>query len=362
MSLPPLFQRWIDEALDRELPTEQRASCLRCPMSQEFAPERPAEAAFFHPRSKCCTYLPVLRNFQVGAVLADTDPAMAFGRRTVRERIARHTAITPLGLGWPATFERMYGEDMDRDFGQRVQMRCPHYIDRDGGLCGVWRHRNAICSTWFCRHESGYRGREVWKAVEKLLDIAELGVTLWCLEQLDMPAALMATLAHDDSPEATLDGDVEITEELRRGIWGPWFGREEELYVASAELVADAGWDLVVQVGGARVRRKLERLEEALEDLDNERLPPFVQGGTLVERVEDEQGVWVSSSGRPYDIEPMPRELVEVLKGLGALDTDDLVERVEERLRRKVAASEVRAWVDQGLLDASLPFKGDDGP
>ena len=37
----------------------------------------------FEPSTKCCTFLPELPNFLVGAMLADTDPAAAEGRASV---------------------------------------------------------------------------------------------------------------------------------------------------------------------------------------------------------------------------------------------------------------------------------------
>src|SRR5262245_36081364 len=90
--LPPLYQRWVRELLDGPVPRETEATCDNCAMLVEGG-----VAAGFNTDTKCCTFLPELHNFLVGAILADDDPAFATGRASVRARVARRVAVTPLG-------------------------------------------------------------------------------------------------------------------------------------------------------------------------------------------------------------------------------------------------------------------------
>jgi hypothetical protein len=353
MSLPKLYDGWIREALGRELPMEGRATCLSCPMIE--ASGRPRGAAFFHPNSKCCTYLPVLCNFHVGQILRDDTPEMAVGRTSVEARIAAHVAVTPLGLGWPAVYERMYDDDREYHFGRRLEMRCPHYIDRDGGLCGVWRYRNAICSTWFCRHERGHVGRSVWEHVEGVLEVVEEGLTRWCMEQAGVEPELVERLSTSDDSEDCLDGDVTITDALRARAWGRWYGRELAYFKHCAELVErDVTWKFVRGLCGARLAAKLEELQDALGDHDNTRLPPFVAAGGIERVVFDDEGMWVHSY-RPYDIEPISEDLWELLDELQPMPTEALLELLVEQHDIWEPRAAVRSWLDQGNLEPTLP-------
>lgn len=353
MSLPPLYARWMTDALGRALHDEPRASCLNCPMSVESA-GRPAEVAYFHPRSKCCTYLPVLSNFQVGQILRDEDPLMAFGRRTVRERLTAGVAVTPLGLAWPATFERIYDAKEDHEFGRRIDMRCPHYIDRDGGLCGVWKYRNGICSTWFCRHSRGEAGREVWAKVEEVLELIETVVTRLCMVALEVDADTVERLCSSDEPEDTLNGDVPITDALRRRAWGDWLGREEAFFLGCAEVLDGLTWSDVAAAGGPRLAARIETVREVLMDHDNEALPPFVRGSRIHPVLEDEQEIWVYGY-RVYDMEPLPHDLHDLLLDLPAMPTEELLDRIVNQHRVGEPEQAVRWWLDQGYLQATLP-------
>jgi hypothetical protein len=361
MSLPLLYERWMREALSAPVPEEGLATCSQCVMCPGNKVGRPHSVATFNPATKCCTYLPTLRNFHVGQILADPEPAMQAGQRSVRARIEAQIGVTPLGLLWPASFETEYDQARDRDFGRRVDLLCPHFVDRDGGLCGVWRHRNAICSTWFCRYERGEKGQTYWEALRELLDTAEEILAWRCIEDLDVGAQARALLEDGDNPCATLDGSEPVTEAMRRVTWGRWFGRELEFYQRAGELISALSWRDVAAYGGARLQRKVEAVEEAIEDLHGRRLPPFVEGGAITVITEADDGAWVRSY-RAYDAMFLGREVLEVVQGLRAIDLDDLRERLEDRLGAPVADQVLRHYLDVGLLKPSLPFGPGDGP
>ena len=102
---------------------------------------------FFTPQTKCCTYVPEMPNFLVGGVLADDDPELAAGRASLRERMRDKSSMSPLGVARKLSYALRYRHTPDA-FGHMQRLRCPHYIE-DGGRCGIWRHRESTCSTWF---------------------------------------------------------------------------------------------------------------------------------------------------------------------------------------------------------------------
>ena len=219
----PLQRRWMDELVG-PVPKETSATCGSCvklaPAGTQPGPEH------YHPDSKCCTYLPMLHNFLVGALLADRDPAVSEGKFTVEARIDAGRAVTPLGLY--ATEEYLARYDAGARFGKDVSLRCPHYLVHRGGDCGVWKHRESTCSAWYCRHDRGETGRAFWRdGAAPLLRAAELALAKWCAEYLGA-------------------GERE---------WGRWEGQPRALYAAAAPIAANLSWAEVEAIGGDEVRR-----------------------------------------------------------------------------------------------------------
>jgi Fe-S-cluster containining protein len=233
VALPPLYQGWITRVLGEAPPVERRATCLDC---VQCAPDRPAEVAF-NPDTKCCTYVPHLPNFLVGRLLEDGDPRLAFGVETLRVRLRRGVGVNPLGLlihpEESAAYERIVKSE---GFGRSAELRCPHYIS-EGGLCGIWLHRNAICSTWYCRHDDGDRGFQFWHAVETLLRAVET--------ELSRAAALRIRFG----PKATaMDAGerAKALESLDNGDFGGWVSDIEKYYIMCAEWARCLSWPAVV--------------------------------------------------------------------------------------------------------------------
>ena len=160
--LPPLYAKWVEELLGGAIPREERASCNNCAMQPGPKPAYMAsKQRFFDPVIKCCTYLPTLYNFLVGRILADTAPDAAQGRATVERRIADGVGVTPLGRMQTPAFGVLYKQSR-MSFGKSQTLKCPHYIS-ESGHCGVWRHRESTCATWFCKHVRGGVAYDFWR-------------------------------------------------------------------------------------------------------------------------------------------------------------------------------------------------------
>ena len=220
---PPLQRRWMDELVG-PVPKEHSSTCDSC---VKLPPPGQAPGADeYDPLTKCCTYLPMLHNFLVGSLLDDPDPEVAEGRATVEARIDAGAAVTPLGLY--ATEEYLARYDAGARFGRDPTLRCPHYLHHRGGACGVWKHRESTCSTWYCRHDRGEPDRKFWReGAAPLLRASELALARWCAEYLGA-------------------GECE---------WGRWKGEPRALYRAAVPLVANLSWDEVEAIGGAEVKK-----------------------------------------------------------------------------------------------------------
>ncbi|MCA9545602.1 MAG: hypothetical protein KC613_14455 [Myxococcales bacterium] len=250
MSLPVTYARWLEELLGEAPPSEPKATCHDCVMCQ---PDLPADRAF-NPATRCCTYVPRMPNFLVGRLLEDPDPALAPGLRSLQSRLAGEAAH-PLGLelseAQAAEYDRLLA---DESFGQ-ADIQCPH--QRDDGLCGIWKHRNGICATWFCRHGRGAVGEAFWDAVQRWLTAIE-----------DVLAEFAARSAYQAR------GLAVDAAGLAEGAWGAWPGTPAEFYRACADRVAGLDWRAVRRLGGPAVRKRARAVRRTHRALFDERLPP----------------------------------------------------------------------------------------
>lgn len=256
-ALPPLFATWVDDLLDGPLPDETRASCRACPMCdpEDWTALIPERA--FHPEVRCCTYVPDLWNFEVGAILLQQPATHPHGLATVEARIAAGEGVTPRGLGADADYNERYGwMHLQGTFGKDPSMVCPHYVAADGA-CGIWSGRNAVCATWFCRHERGEVGEGFWVAMRDLLSAIEKTLGFYAIRTL-------------------IGGDG----------WGPYEGRPADFYRAAAELVGPMRWADIADrapdglVMAARVARRA-RAVHAVRTVPA--TPTFKSGRVMIE-------------------------------------------------------------------------------
>lgn len=305
-TLPPLYDRWMTELLGEPAPDEPRSTCFDCAMVER----EPAEAdpgPHFLPDVKCCMFLPKLPNFLVGRILRETDPAGRPGRASVRRRIASGGATTPRGLGITPAFAARYEQaGKEGAFGRDHALRCPHWLDEGGGRCGIWLHRESVCTTWFCRHAHGARSRHFWHCMRQLLDAVE--------DCLSAEAARVLGA----SPG-----------------WGEWEGRAEQLYIACAGWTDQLSWREVRRIGGFGLRFRVRMLEEARRGMAERGVPPLLVPGRVRSAPLPEGGrrVWGYS---PYDPIDLPEGVLELLP------------RFDGRLVADVLA-------DPGLGDSALP-------
>jgi hypothetical protein len=354
--LPPLFARWMDVLLPGPIPVERNATCDRCAMVQHAEADEGDSALFFSPATKCCTYLPELSNFLVGRILSDRDPDSAEGRATVEARIDKGVGVTPLGLHRTAVYSLIY-RTSPGSFGHAKSMRCPHYLE-EGGRCGVWRHRESTCATWFCKFGRGAKGRAFWQRLHDTLGVAEdalrthclleLGLDTRALSDLFQPHALTRAVARHDGISAT-DVDGEIDPAAYDPVWGKWRGRERELFVACSEIAHPLGWADIQRLGGVRLELLSRLLLEAYETLVSEVVPPRVhhrQLQIIYTSSESVQLVGYSS----MDPLRVPKTLVDALHHFDGRPTEEVLDEIDEEHALRVAPGVVRKLVDFELL------------
>lgn len=307
----------MEQALGGAPPAESEATCADCVMCQD--PPEPGVRPF-HPEVKCCTYVPELPSFLVGAILADDD---APGRTSVEARIDARAGVTPLGL-----FRTPEADGRQRrvgdQWGRAEALRCPHYQVADGS-CGIWRHRDAVCATWFCRHERGYLGFSAWHTLKQLLAKVEERLALWCAAELDLDLPALRALV---PPEAPKEGP-EVTDAAWAERWRSWAGREREFFRRAAGLVADLSWDDVVARCGLEVPILLRAAREAWGRLERP-VPERLELGAFQTAAATPLGI-VAVTYSTFNPIALPTELMRVLDVFDGRPTDEAQEALAER-------------------------------
>lgn len=232
--LPEVHRHLLPALFDERIPEESLATCHACVMVQPgVLPEQTPQGAF-RPDIKCCSFHPNLPNFLVGAVLADDRPDMDEGRERVRARIASKIGVGPVWLAAPRKYTLLFLASRKTSFGRSLILRCP-YFSSDAANCSIWRHRDSVCTTFFCKHGAGNDGETMWRAIESVLRLAErhlaeysarvLGATIPAIPT-ELDALTVEELEDRADPEKHLE------------LWGEWAGREEAYYRASRDIVA----------------------------------------------------------------------------------------------------------------------------
>lgn len=307
--LPPRYAHWLTELLGGTLPEEQAATCSRCAMQVDSV----EEGYRFRADAKCCTYVPALANFLVGAALRELPPGPA--RAGLDRRVADPGVCTPHGLDVSDDERQRYQAIVAAEtFGRAPGLRCPHYLEEQGGLCGIWRHRNGVCATWFCKHDRGVAGQRFWQAVEALLALIERELSHWCACQLLYHGAATEPASPDETVSA----------------WDPWAARPADYYMRAAALVDDLAWPEVQVIVGAELGPLLARVKAAHAELRPQPAAPslvplrrLVQGEMRVSHRSSETSRLVTySDSDPLDL---PSKLLDILPRFDGRPTDEVL-------------------------------------
>jgi len=354
-TLPPLYRPWVDQLLGGSIPAETNATCHDCAMcAPPDGRDGRGPAVFFRRETKCCTYVPTLHNFQIGLILSDDDASFAAGRATVEARLDGRVAVTPGGIAPLPVQAQLYRLGGAHAFGRNSTLRCPHYLEVDGGRCGIWRYRNAICATWFCKHVRGPVGARFWQVLERLLTTVELQLARWCIGKLELDQDAVARVFASDNREGTavFDGtqlDGTIDDASYRAIWGRWCGREREFFRQAGDLVRALTWPDVLAAAGAEARLLADLAVHRYEALTSDRIPDRLTVGRVTATPAQGGRVHAHAHGVAEMLD-LPGELWAALPTFDGRPTDAVLRAISAHHRIDVQPSLIRKLVDFELL------------
>jgi len=320
------FAGALPDLFDAPAIAETRATCASCAMCAEPA-QGAVETVSFRPDIKCCTYHPSLQNFLVGAVLDDASSDLDAGRAALREKIARRIGVTPHAVEAPRKYTLLFEASRESSFGRSESMVCPYYV-RDGGRCGIWRHRDVVCTTFFCKHTRGAVALDFWTALKKYLGYTHARLADHLVRTI-APGAIETNVPKGKLTREDLE-DRPAPDETYARSWSDWLGREEAFYVECARRVRAMSADDFARVTQDETSRALlDETRRRYEAASAPRLEPRLALRRDLHVVPAPGGVAVTSYRR-YDSLFLSDALYEALARFGH---DEPVTDVLERLR-----------------------------
>ncbi len=343
--LPPLYDAWLTPLIG-DVPAETRATCDDCAMCDK-SEGRAAASYSFLPDVKCCVYQPDLPNFLVGRILVDED--LPHGLASLERRIDHRVGVTPWGIRATPTYALLFHNTVNA-IGRMTSLRCPHFVTGTGA-CGIHRHRNHLCSTWYCKHERGRIGYTFWQAMKQLLESIEEDLARWCALELDLsPMAL--SLIHGKRKEDPIDAsEIEgtLSEEVYQMFWGNWANQERAFYLECAKLIEDFDGEAVMEICGPTTRVYLEVARAAWKRLVSKDLPATLSCGSyeLLGVHEDGVSAMTYSSTDPIGI---PAAVQSVLHLFDGSPTGEILQRIVDERGLKLEDDLIGQLVDWGVL------------
>ncbi len=343
--LPILYTRWARELLGAEPPRESRATCLDCAMVPAPDAARSAALHFYDTRVKCCTYTPVLPNFLAGGILTDESPEQAHGRASLLERVAARERVTPLGVGRPDAVNAAYGALAPEHFGTEVSLRCPHLTP--DALCGIWRHRNAVCATWFCKHERGAAGERFWSHLRELLRVIERELALWCLLETGWPLKAVARLL--SPPLRAAARQPAVVGDSTDQDWGDWEDHAAEFFIECWRKVEPLAWHDVARICGATANARARLTTAMFRRLEDQHVPDHLVAAPLhfVERRPAASVLLTYRGSDPLEIDD---DALRVVNAFDGRPTADVLQELLEHEGLDVDLDLVRLLRDFDVL------------
>ncbi|MFO0547697.1 MAG: hypothetical protein U0271_04865 [Polyangiaceae bacterium] len=330
-AMAPIYAAVLPAIFDAPYVEETRATCDDCAMCDKgpAGGGRGAGSAYFEPGVKCCTYQPTLPNYLVGALLDDPSPELAEGQRRARDRIRARIGVTPGWLAPPRKFYVLHEAARAAAFGRSRALLCP-YLDAETTRCTIWRHRESICSTFFCKHVAGATGNAFWEALAQYLAHVERSLSRAAARHVHPDAKEPSTLRGKLSLEDLEDRPP--TDEDYASYWGPWVGREPEFYSLTYQYVQSLTRESASEILDNDVgRAALDKLVAAHRALTEPRLARSLVRNPRMQSQPSATGQVVTTYSR-FD----PLELTQALyDALGLLRAEETVPENLERLRRE---------------------------
>ncbi len=252
--MPGVWRAMLPEDLQfMRYPSECESTCDACPKVKEEN---------FHPDVRCCSYHPRVPNFLLGLALQDQDTAPLI-ERMIASRLA-----TPEGMqATPVQLKKSLEQSLTPNPGGQPAVVCG-FLDAKARRCGIYKYRDSVCATFFCKHDQKDEGYEFWKSLQSLAGQCEAALSQIVMAELGLDVddyiGVFDSLA-PDLPNFVARTTEDWPQEVLDRLWKQWSGREAEFYRACADFVRTQGDTLAARLEAWPIR-SARRYDAAFRD------------------------------------------------------------------------------------------------
>lgn len=310
MPLPAPYAALCETLLGGPPPDEPLSACQACPCA----------GLTVNAASRCCDSEAELPNFQVGRGL---------DLPTVQTRLAARRGVSPLGM-------------------RRVRTGpCPH-VSAEG--CGVHALRPALCATWFCRTSRAETGQVAWRALGEWLRLLDGRLALWAVHEAGLRGDLLRSLLAPPDSRPSDTGPVDDATWAAR--FGPWAGREAELFAECTARVDSLSLDRALDIAGIEARVLAETAARTFAALGPGPLPGRLRFGRhqVVGLGPDAVRVVTTNVHQPLDVSA---EVHGLLHHIDGRPTAEALAAMERERGAALDEATVRHLLDHRLLAES---------
>lgn len=241
--LPELYQKLFPKKLLDWDPKETKATCDNCAMTRENQLSRQGKRSpeiSYQANLKCCTFHPFQPNYLVGGLLA-TGQILPGAMRSLDLKIKNRIYALPIGVLPPVPHQVEFNHRKKTEFGNREDWLCPYY-EKAENLCGIWKFRGAVCSSFFCQSSSGKKGMGFWDLTSNYLTYVEAALMEEALVMLDFsPRQISQNMGYLNRFEATRE-ELKMDSlplELAKDLWNGYFDDQKGFYKKCYQIVTE---------------------------------------------------------------------------------------------------------------------------
>ena len=333
--LPDLYRKFLPDLFEQTIPVETLATCNDCAMCLKAGQAPLPNVDYFKPDVKCCSYFPKLPNYLVGALLSDKNPAMDEGRKRIREKIHKRIGITQQAVDVPKKYSVLMKLGGTKSFGKNSALLCPYFVN-EGGLCSIYKFRDSMCSTYFCKSVAGKQGLKFWDVFHSYLNQIQDTLSWYALDSLNCDVRsiweYVNNRQNDDLTPEDLD-EIPADEEMYHDLWRDWFGREEEFYRDCYRVIDSLTKEEFERQAGIIHKISLKRLEDAKNNVVSPKIPPVLIMNPDLKAFETQDGkVTIKTNVGFYTIQ---KNLLEVICLFDGVKT---ISEIQKMVREKYGA------------------------
>ncbi len=188
--------------------------------------------------------------------------------------------------------------------------------------CSLWKFREAVCSTFFCKHIAGEDSMNFWESLKRYLVYIEDTLTKYVVFKMDLDAEKILSYSDQDknikfTSYEDLD-ELPPTPKKYKNIWGDWVGKEIEFYKQAFQIVSNLTYEDFEKITGIHQLILLEKLKKTHTTVINPNIPNILKRNPrLIVRLTKDNSyiISIAKNNNIFNISPTLYQIIHLFNG-----------------------------------------------